>query len=378
MLEKGQLTAVPPATSPPADALPADEAYRAYRARRRFGNLDGLRFICIFAVLFHHNANLDNPGAEILGRGFLGVDFFFILSGFLITTLLLREADATGRISMRNFYLRRILRIVPVYFFVVTGISTYYVLIKGRSDLAELVPFYYLFLSNFLTHDIPLLTITWSLSVEEQYYLLCPMVLALMPRKWLVPTCLVLIALNVASKMGLLGIDPVAAGPLLFRLPNATYAPIILGSLVAILLHRPDTFARARAIAGGRYAPVAAAVFLLAFLAFGPVDLVGLPNLLVHCTMAFLLVSLVVHEKTVFTPFLANPVIARVGVVSYGMYLYHHLALDLVSRVTGLPAAQGNLVVLGLYFVLTYLIAEVSFHTLEAYFRRFRPKGSGG
>ena len=114
-------------------------AHAAYRDRRRFGNLDGLRFICIFMVLWHHFTPF--PYLEQwmgFRRGFLGVDFFFVLSGFLITTLLLREASQTGRISLRNFYLRRILRIVPVYFFVVTCVSAYYILVKGRTELLEL------------------------------------------------------------------------------------------------------------------------------------------------------------------------------------------------------------------------------------------------
>lgn len=85
----------------------------------------------------------------LLTRGFLGVDFFFVLSGFLITTLLLRETAQRGRFSLRDFYRRRIVRIVPVYFFVVTIASVYSVLIKGETQYAGLVPYYYLFLSNF-------------------------------------------------------------------------------------------------------------------------------------------------------------------------------------------------------------------------------------
>ncbi len=87
-----------------------------YRAARRFSNLDGLRFICIALVLWHHANPFPDSPLNLFGRGFLGVDFFFVLSGFLITTLLLREADAHGRFSLRDFYLRRIIRIIPVYF----------------------------------------------------------------------------------------------------------------------------------------------------------------------------------------------------------------------------------------------------------------------
>ena len=353
----------------------AAAAHEAYRSRRRFGNLDGLRFICISMVLWHHNAPLWEEDLMLATRGFLGVDFFFVLSGFLITTLLLRERAERGEFSMRNFYLRRILRIVPVYFFVVTAVASYYILVQGQTDLLRLLPFYYLFLSNFLTEHIPLLTITWSLSVEEQYYMLWPLILLVLPPRLLVPVCLALIALNVALALDLFGIDPVAAGPLLFTLPNATYAPIIMGSLAAVILHHRRGFDAAFAAAGWPGAAVAGFAVLVAVLQFGPGNLIGLPNLAVHTMMTFILVALVVREETAITPFLAHPLVARIGVVSYGMYLYHLIALDIVNR-TGriLGIEPSTWTVLGLYFVLSWLIAELSFRTLEAWFQRYRPK----
>lgn len=192
--------------APPAPDLARTtaEAFAAYRATLRFSCLDGLRFFCILAVLWHHgpvHTAMADP-APILGRGFLGVDFFFVLSGFLITTLLLREEARTGYFSLRGFYWRRILRIVPVYFFVVTLCSVYYVLVRGETQYAGLVPFYYLFLSNFLVTDIPLLAPTWSLAVEEQYYLLWPLLLVALPRRWILPVLGGLIAVNVAGIVG--------------------------------------------------------------------------------------------------------------------------------------------------------------------------------
>ncbi len=357
-----------------AQAQEADAAFEAYRARSRFGNLDGLRFICIFMVLWHHNPMVPSDVMQLFGRGFLGVDFFFVLSGFLITTLLLRETARTGKFSMRNFYIRRLLRIVPVYFFVVTCVALYYIGVDGRTELIRLLPYYYLFLSNFLTEHIPLLTITWSLSVEEQYYMLWPLALLLLPPRFLGPACLILIALNVAGAMGLFGTSPLTFGPLRIALPTATYAPIIMGSLAALWLHKPASFARLYALTSARPTPVLLGLFLIAFLQFGPENVEGLPNLVIHASMTLLLVSLVVREDTLLTPFLTLPFVARVGVVSYGIYLYHLIALDVVMR---LSAAMGGLpsgVVLICYSLLAYLVAEISFRTLEAWFQRFRPR----
>ena len=83
-----------------------NETYRAFRDTKFFGSLDGLRCFCIAFVLWHHrpeNLTGDDP-IMILTRGFTGVDFFFVLSGFLITTLLLREEERNGRFSLLSFF----------------------------------------------------------------------------------------------------------------------------------------------------------------------------------------------------------------------------------------------------------------------------------
>jgi peptidoglycan/LPS O-acetylase OafA/YrhL len=355
----------------------AEAAYQSYCERSHFANLDGLRFICIFMVVWHHNPPVSKEVFSLFGRGFLGVDFFFVLSGFLITTLLLRESRATGSFSLRNFYIRRALRILPVYYFVVTCVGIYYIFIKGRTELLELWPYYYLFLANFLTENIPLLTITWSLSVEEQYYMIWPLIMLLVPVRYLWLICVFLIALNLATIMGVFGVTPPTVGPLRLWPPNATYAPIIMGSLAAILLDNRQGFAALYQLAS-RYTTALWGVLLLAVLmATLPSDLRGLPNFALHATMTFILVALVVREETVMTPFLVHPVIARVGIVSYGMYLYHLIALDIVTRAGQmLFGGLDPWAVFILYFIVAYLMAELSFRTLEAWFRRFRPKAA--
>jgi len=87
-----------------------EASHREYLGRKRFGSLDGLRCIAILSVIWHHSNDTSIP---FLRRGFLGVDLFFVLSGFLIVSLLLREADHKGRISLTSFYARRTLRTFP-------------------------------------------------------------------------------------------------------------------------------------------------------------------------------------------------------------------------------------------------------------------------
>ena len=167
----------------PMPKLTASQAHRAYLERTRFGALDGLRALAILAVLIHHSALAQEGGAW--SRGFLGVDLFFVISGFLITTLLLRERDRAGAISLRGFYWRRALRILPLYYLVVTLAGIYFVIGRGHLEALQIWPAYYLFFANFLTEHIPTLYPTWSLSMEEQFYLIWPLVMIwLPPRYW--------------------------------------------------------------------------------------------------------------------------------------------------------------------------------------------------
>lgn len=344
--------------------------FATYRAQVRFGNLDGLRFLCIAMVLWHHSPPLSQDVLALFGRGFFGVNFFFILSGFLITTLLLREGDRTGRISLKGFYLRRALRILPVYFFVVTCVGAYFIFAKGRSDLLEIWPYYYLFLSSYLLEHIPLLSITWSLAIEEQYYLLWPLVLILVSRRALWLVCLGSIALNVAGAVALFETREIVIGPINIYLPNRAFTPIMMGSLVAIVLHHRRGFQALYKVFSGYWVAPLALLAVLGALQFTPQDVRGVPTLLIHLAMCALLIALVVREDTGLSGFLRIPLVTRLGEISYGMYLYHLIALTIITRAIG---GWGPWAVFAAYVPLTVLMAEISFRTLEHWFQRFRP-----
>ncbi len=342
-----------------------------YLATRHFGALDGLRALAITMVLYHHSpvgAALTH-GPVIAARGFLGVDLFFVLSGYLITTLLLRERDRAGAISLRGFYWRRALRILPLYLVVVTAIGGYYVLIKGDAEAATLWPFYYLFLANFLVADIPNLGPFWSLSVEEQFYLLWPLLLIALPARWLLPVLGFLIAVNVAGVMGVFGIAPPEWGPLRFALPTATYAPILMGAGLAIVLHRGRGFAALWPVLGARWASGAALVLLVALLALLPRDVTGLPNLALHVAMTALLATIVMREDSALAPVLGWLPIARIGAVSYGLYLLHLPILHIVNEASqALNIMQETLLFHVIYFGACWVVAEMSFRLFESHF----------
>ena len=357
----------------------AAAAYAAYRERRYFGSLDGLRCFCICLVLWHHRMPL-YPEADlpmILLRGFTGVDFFFVLSGFLITTLLLREEDRDGRFSIAGFYKRRFLRIIPIYFLVVTLCGLLWIGVKGQDQWWTYLPYYYLFLANFLEGDIPLLAPTWSLSVEEQFYLVWPALLLLLPAlRWRLPLLLILIPLIYIVAQGLLPKMLVAETEIAnIALPDPAFGAILLGALLALVLHHPKGFAMAWALLGHRLTPMVLVLSLLVAWQALPAILLGWPSFIMHGLMALILASIAMREDHVLAPLLRWPPIARIGVISYGLYLWHLFGLHIgneVASVMDMTGPAAALVANTVFLIASVIIAEISFRYYESYFLRLR------
>ncbi|NNU16317.1 acyltransferase [Parvularcula sp. ZS-1/3] len=359
----------------------ADQSYdsfETYQARKRFLNLDGLRFICISAVIWHHSAAYTAEGLRFLERGFLGVDFFFVLSGFLITSLMLREESRQGKVSFSGFYWRRFLRIIPVYFFVVTICTLYVGVIRGDAEAFERAPYYYLFLSNFLAGDTQLLGVTWSLSVEEQYYLVWPLILVFMPRKILPWFVVGAIALNLLTAIGAfdwISEEPYQNGRFILKLPSATYSPILMGSLVAVMLHYKRSYEVLAKAFGYHWMPAILGFVLFMLCWHLPNPLMGWGGFFIHLVMSGFMIALLTKEANVATPFLTMKPIVRIGEISYGIYLYHLIALHGVMTIQREVFDTANLWVnlFGMY-ALSIVIAELSYRTLEAFFRDLRHK----
>ncbi len=189
-----------PIADRPEPAVSAEPVERFY-----FPELDGMRFIAFMLVYFFHKGvpwpvltqvvgvNVANA---LMGNGGYGVQLFFILSGYLITTLLLREEARYGRIALRAFWIRRILRIWPLYylivvigFFVLPFLDRNFALVYYLPTLKiHLVPFV-LFLGNWsmaLIMPVPsdVLSVLWSVCVEEQFYLIVPLLIALVVTRY--------------------------------------------------------------------------------------------------------------------------------------------------------------------------------------------------
>ncbi len=346
-------------------------SFSSYRNQRYFASLDGVRFFSIIAVIWHHATPANLP--EFFSRGFLGVDMFFVLSGYLIVTLLLREKDGYKTISLKNFYIRRALRIFPVYFGLLAFLSVVYGLLKSGDPDADtffsLLPIYLAFLANWSLVHAANLGIYWSLATEEQFYLLWPLL-----EKWLKPKPVLIflaifIVINQCINFGYLDAFFISLygdeEAINLEILGATFTPICLGVLLAHGLHRQSTFT---VVYRWLHHYISSAVFLgllllLVFVSVG--DLSGIKRLLIQIVMCIWLATLVIREQHILKRLMVFPVVKRLGQISYGMYVYHMIALHIVRELLSQMgiAIDYSLFLLGL--ALTAFIAECSFRLYE-------------
>jgi peptidoglycan/LPS O-acetylase OafA/YrhL len=336
--------------------------------------LDGLRAVAVAGVVWHHSySGLD--ALPMMRHGFLGVDLFFVLSGFLITTLLLREQQRSGRISLRHFYIRRALRIFPLYYAVLIALTAYFAAAADSAQRARYfseLPYHAAYLSNWIDSET-MLSITWSLSTEEQFYLLWPLLLIALGRRSLAIVVPFLV-LNQLVNFGLLDAWLVAIG-----LPygdheilQATFTPLCLGVLLAFALETARSSAIARHPAVRHVVTVLA--LLLLVVANIPGEFRGWPRVSFQLVAALLVVALVLNPTHWVARALEWRPVAYVGRISYGVYLLHLPVIDVVQRL-GLPAsgrATGLLFVSS--FAGTVVLAALSYTYFEGPLLRLKDR----
>lgn len=356
------------------------EKFHAYQQKKYFPGLNGIRAVAIIAVVWHHSERPDF--LPMFLRGFAGVDLFFVLSGFLITTLLIREKAKHGKISLRNFWARRFLRLMPAYYGLLFALLAVYLVFKpGDPDTAQLVkdfPVHALYLSNWIHTDANNLGITWSLATEEQFYLVWPMIEAFAAPIVAAGFWVVALIVNQLINFGVLNpaIDSVF-GPGAAEsneIMASTFTPILLGVGLAHLLHRERWYAVAAKLAGFRYAPFVFAGLLLAVANIPAADISGIIRLTIHLLMTLWIASILLQPSSRVTAALEWRPVAFVGAVSYGMYLYHMWCIHVVREVL----AKLGLPQLGLQFLLalaaTVIVAAMSYYFYEKRFLDWRAK----
>jgi peptidoglycan/LPS O-acetylase OafA/YrhL len=346
------------------------QAHSSYLGTRTFGSLDGVRGLCILSVVWHH-ATPPVPGV-FFQRGFLGVDMFFVLSGFLIVTLMLRERDRMGTIDLKKFYARRMLRIFPIYYLLIFGLLVLYVVTKPASLTAtgyyQALPFLLTYTSNWVHIHANNMGIMWSLATEEQFYLCWPIIEKLLRPLGVAVVLAVVLIVNQLINFG--AFDGVFAA-LYGKQPHlpilaTTFTPIALGVLLAHALHARRTFSAWYRLVGHRGSSLIFGALLLALVVFSPADISGLARLLIQLAMTLLLGAVVVREDHWARPVLTFAPLASLGVISYGMYIYHMCAIHPVR--VGFERLGGNLAGFSFFvvsLVVTVGVASLSYRFIE-------------
>lgn len=344
--------------------------------------LDGLRGVSILLVFIHHIYHPFVPG------GFLGVDIFFVLSGFLITSLLLQEFHQTDTINLRNFYLRRCLRLMPAVCFFILCVTFYALLFESPAAFAQTSQAALLtliYVSNWFyafgwASANNALGVTWSLAIEEQFYLVSPLILSLalsfkLKRKFMIYSLIIgVLAIAVYRKI-LWNAD--ANVSRLYYGSDTRADALIIGCLTGLMTSwnlLPYSSRRFKFYLRILSAIVLSIlIYLLAFEEWSDPILYNQAGYTVVSLCVALLLLLIIRCPPKFAlHILQFTPLVWVGQVSYGLYLWHWASRYFIYRGSVLPPDATHLflvVILSFGFtILSYYLIEKPFLKLKKRF----------
>jgi peptidoglycan/LPS O-acetylase OafA/YrhL len=342
--------------------------------------LDGLRALSIVAVLLYHDDYL-------LPGGFLGVDVFFVLSGFLITSLLLEEWRCRGQIDLRRFYLRRALRLFPALaalLLVGTAFALAFPQASQSPHILRGVGYSLLYVSNWASIRDPMslgpLGHTWSLAVEEQFYILWPLCLMGLLRVTGGRRSLDLLIVGFVMASALWCGTLFLAGSTYWRLYIGTDSradSLLIGCAVAVATTHRDL----PRILGGpratRWLAVSAAGFIVSLMVCTSLEwrwyyLGGFLGVAIAAST--ILIALLSSPDWWITRALCMPPLVWIGRLSYSLYLWH---LPIYGFVKAERLGLSRVSVIVLKLILSFVAAIASYYAIERPFLRLKRRLSG-
>ncbi|EGQ3504339.1 acetyltransferase [Staphylococcus pseudintermedius] len=348
---------------------------------RYMPGLDGVRAVAVIAIIIYHL----NP--QWLSGGFLGVDTFFVISGYLITSLLLTEYHYTGKIELMSFWLRRVKRLIPAVLFLVMGVIVLSLIFmpteiqKVRADSIAAIFYvsnWWYIMQNvdyFEQFAVQPLKHLWSLAIEEQFYLVFPIVLLSLLSfiRRLKSIRIIFLILLVISMIAMM----------VLYVPNENVARVYFGTdtriqtlLMGVLLALvwPPFQLKAKVNRQMRTMIDTAGVVGLAIL-FICFKFVSETNSILYyggffliSTVTLLVIASSVHPSGYFAKFLGNKVFTFIGSRSYSLYLWHYPIIVLIHH----QFVQGQIppLVYVVEILLMVLMAEFSYKFIEQPFRK--------
>ena len=346
-------------------------SFRAILDRKHLPALDGLRAVAVLIVVLGH-AGLALPTD-------LGVSAFFVLSGFLITRLLLREDAETGRVSLSQFYLRRTLRIFPAYYaFIAFSFAVDHVRGDAWSPamLASAVGYVMNYYNAATGHPGTSVAHAWSLAVEEQFYLLWPVLFILAARRGrraliatLVGICGSILVWRSVLYLGA-GVGPAY----IYNALDTRFDNLAIGCLLAVIVELPRTVRLGEAVARTQWLPLATLALLLTSRYWISEAYHYTLGFTVNAVlMAVLLVQFLQLQSRPLWRWLEHPVTRYLGLISYPMYLYHSWAGSVARHLPFAPTSWEPVTTVAV----TILLATGSYYVVERPFlslkHRFAP-----
>ena len=349
------------------------------KKRRYITGLDGIRAIAVIMVLAYHLK------LALFKSGFLGVTVFFVLSGYLITGILISEVEEEGTIDLKNFWLRRIRRLVPavmsmaVVIIFVSAVVNKIIFTKGCKDfLASVLGFnnwWQIFnkVSYFEAAGVPSpFTHCWSLAIETQFYLIYPLILlgiyklvksrgeGRAKRGLLFAGVTLLLALISVILMIVL-FDPQQDASRVYYGTDTRAFSLLFGALLAILWDYRMVPRRLSASVNMVLGSVSFAVLLVMTIAInGSSNFWYRGGQFVGTILTVLVIYTVLGRKTWLSRFLSNPVLKWIGDRSYSIYLWHYPIILLISK--GIKASWWITLI---EIVLSVVLAELSYRFIE-------------
>lgn len=385
------------AESSEADALAippeSQEVRKNKRARlRQVKALDGVRGLAVLAVVIYHFFG------DILPGGYLGVDMFFVLSGFLITSLLVREFRVNGRISLRDFWLRRFRRILPAAVVVLVICTAVVSAIGGDLAVGIRQQFFgtLFFVNNwtqiatsqsyFAENEVQVFAHYWSLAVEEQFYLIWPLLMLAVfvlcrryPRR--VPIAVAAV-LAIASGIAMALIYTPGEDPTRVYYGTDTHAfGLLIGATLSLLVTSTQRDPRADSwpTGGKSISTLAGVVGVIAtvgflaqlFLMASDLDITYRGGLASTSVLGALMIWGVLHESAPLQLLFANRVMRWLGQRSFSLYLWHWPLIMILKALFDADPAKDRSVLLGIICLpLSFLLAEITYQYVENPLRR--------
>ncbi|MBO9154220.1 acyltransferase family protein [Chitinophaga sp. GCM10012297] len=374
-----------------------------------FKNLDAIRFIAAFLVVLHHaqffkeESNVDvwkfMDGA-LAETGRMGVNLFFVLSGFLISYLLMKERQDTGTLNFRNFYIRRILRIWPLYFaFGLTmvlfapyvlhmlGVAPDYGLATIITNLVFLLLFAVNIQLAFFPYNKGIVEISWSVCIEEQFYLVWPLLITLF-RNRLKTLFILMLGIGFLSKLLCLVLPyffPSLTTPQLFGINYVLLFDKLelfgTGMFAAYLLFHKESYKKLFSILMNKVVQLVVLVITFLFV-FSVIKIEALSNTyfdhFIHAVLFGYMMLMAVAPNSILH--LEQPLFKTLGKVSYGIYLFHTPVCQLVLIVfLKFFGRTPDVIIYEISYplaclVLTCAVAYVSYEMFEKRFLKIKTR----